>query len=78
MTLKCTVSAKILHYRLGHPGDEAVDHLEEASRDTCVKIIREGVCHTCHVLKTYKVVSATPNQTQRIITQTIIPLYPTH
>ena len=57
MPRKCTVSAKLLHYRLGHPSDEVIEHLEEASRDTRVQGKREGVCDPCRVSKAHKIIS---------------------
>lgn len=57
MPRKATVSARLMHHRLGHPSDEAIEHLTEASRDTRVAGKMEEVCEVCRLSKAHKVVS---------------------
>lgn len=50
------------HQRLAHLGDEAVQHLEEASIGTKVLSCKRSICKTCRLAKAAKQISRTPRE----------------
>ncbi|KAG2000757.1 hypothetical protein GB937_010867, partial [Aspergillus fischeri] len=50
------------HQRLAHLGDEAVQHLEEASIGAKVLSCKRSICETCRLAKAAKQISRTPRE----------------
>ncbi|KAF7174442.1 hypothetical protein CNMCM5623_007239 [Aspergillus felis] len=50
------------HQRLAHLGDEAVQHLEEASIGAKVLSCKRSICETCRLAKAFKQISRTPRE----------------
>ncbi|KAF7180240.1 hypothetical protein CNMCM7691_009407 [Aspergillus felis] len=50
------------HQRLAHLGDEAVQHLEEASVGAKVLSCKRSICETCRLAKAFKQISRTPRE----------------
>jgi hypothetical protein len=50
------------HQRLAHLGDEAVQHLEEASVGAKVLSCKRSICETCRLAKAYKQIYRTPRE----------------
>ena len=61
-----TASADVWHWRLGHPGEAPISHLEEASRNAHVKGKLSNKCTPCCLGKATRIVSRrSPDPSQR-------------